>query len=286
MQLKGKSVTLSNYKDLFREYSADVLDEIRSAILDDTDILEFIEPCRNDSYKLNQLRLAKREGVDIVYLDNRFTAKTVYCIRRAYKLNQDISILLTYVSGGRKMTSDVLEKLAEASLLNIPVDKVNWWLVPYKLVDSFISGLKQGYPMWLFLDEVDGCLATEARLQILLKGMSLGVDVHPFLQSGWTDENIKLLISYGGKINGMLGYISPAFSNDMLSELAPLYISGLQDFQILCSVDDSGVPIYNAFQIAALGLAMRKGVATKEMFDCTLSDMEIERMMDAQLSKQ
>ena len=54
---KSQTVTLENYRTVFKVCSPDILDEIRSAVLDDTSISSFIKPCGNDSYKLGQLRI-------------------------------------------------------------------------------------------------------------------------------------------------------------------------------------------------------------------------------------
>jgi hypothetical protein len=280
MLYKGKNVTLTNYKQLFKGYSADILDEIRSAILDETPITQYVESCKADSYKLNQLRLAKREGVPDCYLNTNFTAQTIFCVRTAKRMNCDISAILVYCNEkGLFLPSDTIEKLANAVLGGVQIEKVNFRFVPYALTEMVLRGLKRGFPMWLFTEDMNTlCRMSEKRLQTLLNGMELGVDVHVFLRGSWTDEQVSYLVSFGKSIDGLLGLINSNFSYDLLTEIVPLYREGklsYDDIRTLCAVDDTGYPIYNLYQVSAIGNAIKDGVVVPEMYNPNLSDMDI-----------
>lgn len=272
------TVTINNYREIYNGYSVDVLDEVRSAVLDDTDIDQFIEPCKDDAYKLGQFRMARREGVDDRYLNLAFTGKTVYYIRRAKLLDIDITAILLYANKkGVFLKDDVIETLAKNILDGVPVEKVDFKKVPYNLVDGFCRGLSRGFPMWLLIDDVEGCRLTERRLQILLRGMHLGIDVHPFFQGTWSDEQILYLLSIGDSVNRLLGKLNCNFNVEILHEIVPLFQAGV-DITPLCVTDSQGYPLYNSFQIYELGQAILSGTATKEMFDCNLSDAQMNAM--------
>ena len=87
---KDKEVTTKNYKDIFGSYPVDILDEIRLAIADNTEIARYIDICGTDSYKLNQLRLAIREGVEKEFLNPAMTGRTLYLIRQGLSMCMDV----------------------------------------------------------------------------------------------------------------------------------------------------------------------------------------------------
>ena len=68
----------------------DVQDVIRSAILDDVDIAEFVNSCRDNPYRLDQIRLALKENITggILSIGN---GETIREIRNMRSVGVDIS---------------------------------------------------------------------------------------------------------------------------------------------------------------------------------------------------
>ena len=61
MYLNSRRVTLDNISEVLVGYSLDIQDEVRSMILDGLDLSEWVSVCRENPYRLNQIRLAVKE---------------------------------------------------------------------------------------------------------------------------------------------------------------------------------------------------------------------------------
>lgn len=273
-------ITLENYSRYFTACSPDVRDEIRSAVLDNTPIAPYIAPCGFDSYLLGQIRLALREGVPLDYLNVHWSGRTVYNIRQGVAAGRDMSGLLLYSDG--QLDKKAVETLSEFIYLGADVSRVDFTKVPTDLVDIFCKGLFKGYPMWLLLDE--GAHLTEGLVQILMRGLSLGVDIHPFIGGDWGNSVLMLLFSYGKTIdlNVALSYINSKFSLEQVKVVLDLMSSGV-NIEKICVKDKTGCPVYNSYQMFELGESLRHHVFVEEMFNPALSDFEMAQMRKAVL---
>lgn len=268
---KRKVITMGNYKEVFGVCSPDVLDEIRSALLDDTPIAAYIEPCGTDSYKLGQIRMAIREGVPAGLISSWITGKTMYNIRRGVAAGIDMGCLVRYFG---VLDEDILEKLSEFVLLGTDISKVDFTMVPAKLVNIVCKGLHKGYPMWLIVG--NGCCLDENVVDALMRGMALGIDVHPFIDGSWNINMLLLIFSYAGSadLSKVVPYISSKFDIDLIKELLDLAVQGI-DISRLASVDKEGYPIYNRYQVYEIGRAIVQGIDTEEMYNPELADLDI-----------
>lgn len=282
---KSMTITLENYREVFKVCTPDVLDEIRSAVLDDTAIATFIKPCGLDSYKLGQLRMAVRELIPTEYLNPRLTGKTIYNIRQGFLKSRDMSpILRYYTTRGLKLDKDTIEKLSEFCLIGTDINRMDFTIVPDNLVDIVCKGLYQGYPMWLLIDE--DCILDESTIQVLMRGLSLGIDVHPFLSGEWKKDTLLLMFSYAKSVdlNEVLRYINCNFDSASIKVLLDLASRNVPITQ-LCIKDTAGIPVYNSYQMFELGKAIEEGVDYKAMYNANLSDFEIATMREAELAK-
>ena len=107
---KNTLVTLENYKTIYKDCSVDILDEIRSAILDDTPIASYINECGTDSYKLGQIRMGIREMLPLGLLNPLLTGRTLYLIRQSYKVGFDLEPLFRYIEDDKLLLKAMLPK--------------------------------------------------------------------------------------------------------------------------------------------------------------------------------
>lgn len=277
---RSQVVTLENYRQIFKTCTPDILDEIRSAILDDTEISQFIKPCGNDSYLLSQLRLAVREMIPVEYLSCKLTGKTIYNIRQGFNKSRDMSALLKYY-GTRSIKVDrlVLEKLSDFCLVGTDITRVDFTIVPDELIEIVCKGLYQGYPMWLLLDADN--MPTEKTIHILMRGLSTGVDIHPFLSGDWEIDSMLLLFSYSKSVdlNNILSFINSKFSIDCIKVLLDLSSKGIPITK-LCIKDLEGIPIYSSYQMFELGKAIEAGVDIPKMYNANLSDFDMAELRE------
>lgn len=276
---KGVLITMNNYLEVFKDFEPDILDEIRSAVLDDTPISPFIRVCGCDSYKLGQFRMALREYVPKEYLNSQLSGRCIYLIRRCFKDGIDLNPILRYIKGSLKLESDSLEKIIQAIALGIDIRKVDFTSVPKDNLGIICEGLLKGYPMWLCVSE-EGYL-TPSFIRQLMKGMHLQVDIHPFLNGKWSEDQLIFLLSNarGVNINTLLEYVNYKFSVDHLVEIVDLARDNL-DYTPLCLQEEDGSPVFNIYQLAVLGTAIREGLLTDELYNPRLSDMEMQDILN------
>lgn len=280
---KNITITLENYKTVFKECAPDILDEIRSAVLDDTNISKFILPCGRDSYKLGQLRMAAREFIPVDYLNTRLTGDTIYAIRQGFANGINMKPLLKYIKPrSLGVDSKVLEQLAQAVVLGADIDKIDFTGIKEDNITILLKGLIKGYPMWLLTDDINHL--DERKIIALMRGMALGLDIHPFIKGNWTDRQLILLFSYSRSIdlNDLLRYINSNFSAEMLSELLAAAEQKIPITRLL-SKDEDGKPIYNQYQISVLIKAIKNGVKSTEIFNPNLSDLDMEDILNIEL---
>lgn len=279
MYYKSVHVTMNNYKSVFKDFSVDIQDEVRSALLDKVDISRYIDICASDSYKLGQFRMAIRECIPNVYLTSNMTGKAVNNLRWCFSHNISILQLLPYLNKKACVDSELLESLCEGMRLGADISEVNFFNINKNIVNIVISGLVQKYPMWLCegVDWLD-----EKYVHTLIRGMAMGIDVAPFVQCEWRTDVMILLFYYSGKvnINNFLSYITNKFSSDLVESLLRVYMRNIP-IDILASKTEDGEPIYNAYQVDVLQKAVERGYTTSnEVFNPALSDMEMERILE------
>lgn len=282
MYYKGVEINISNYKDIFREVSEDVLDEIRLAVLDNTDIISYIDICGEDSYKLGQIRIALRNKIPRRYIRYQMTPKTIHLIRLLYLQGKDISPLESYMGiDNIKLEPNLLEEVVLAYYLGGSIETINFTEVPEKNIKILCQGLVRKYPMWL----MTGSDLTEGYIKLLLRGMDLGLDISMFIKDVIDEDKLVILLSNSSSIdiNKFITYITPKFSSDSINILIEAYKDGL-DFEPLTYRDSDGYPVYTEYQMYVLLKALRlkkQGVSVDEgIFNPRLSDYDMERMLD------
>lgn len=281
---KGKTVNINNYKDIFKSCSVDIKDEIRSAILDDTPIGDFIESCGTNSYKLGQIRMAIRDNLDPDFISSEITGTTIYYIRQGISWGKNMYPLLKYYD--KKSTSidaDDIEKLAMALSMSIAIDKVDFMKVQKSLVDITIKGLAKGYPMWLMVMQKN---MSVDKVRTLLRGLQCGVDIHYFLDEDWDLAILNLLFNNAEQIdlNKFISYISYRFDYGLVEELLDLYKKGI-DITKLSVKDTSGYPVYNVYQVIELSKVVENNLTIEGIFNPQLSDMTMASMIKEHIKK-
>lgn len=281
---KGVLVTLNNYMEIFNGLEPDVLDEVRSAILDDTPISPFIKACQFDSYKLGQFRLALREYVPKEYLNPKLSGSCIHLIRQCYHANIDLSPLLYYIEGMLKLENDSIERIIKVMIAGGDIRKVDFTIVPKDNISTICEGLIKGYPMWLCVSN-EGYL-TSSFIRQLMKGMQLQIDIHPFLNGKWSEEQLVLILSTARSVdvNELLKYVNYKFSVEHLVEVIDTARNNL-DYTLLCLQDDDGTPSFNSYQMAVLSKAIKDDVICEEIYNPNINDMDMEDIYKKLIAK-
>lgn len=281
---KGVLVTLNNYMEIFNGLEPDVLDEIRSAVLDDTPISPFIKACQFDSYKLGQFRLALREYVPKEYLNPKLSGSCIHLVRQCYRANIDLSPLLYYIKGSLKLENDSIERIIKVMIAGGDIRKVDFTIVPKDNISIICEGLIKGYPMWLCVSN-EGYL-TPSFIRQLMKGMQLQIDIHPFLNGKWSEEQLVLILSNARSlnVNELLEYVNYKFSVEHLVEVIDTVRNNL-DYTLLCLQDDDGTPSFNSYQMAVLSKAIKDDVICEEIYNPNINDMDMGDIYEKLIAK-
>lgn len=281
---RGVMITMQNYQEVFRGYSMDVLDEVRSAVLDDTPIGLYIDKCKEDSYKLGQIRMAIREYVPIEYLNYKVSGKSINLLRKVYTSGISVAPILPYITQSPYLKDSSLERVLESVLNGSDITKIDFRQVPDKNVDIICLGLEKGYPMWLCADNPD---LEPDYIKLLMRGMKLGIDIHPFLNGLWGKDQITYLFtqSRDTDINNILCYVNYKFETDALKEVVDAKHLGV-DIRKICVQEKDGEPIYNCYQMEVMKEAMKQRALTNEMCNPNISDMDMRDMMEKEIARQ
>lgn len=280
---KNTLVTLENYKAIYKDCSVDILDEIRSAVLDDTPIAGYINECGNDSYKLGQIRMGIREMLPLGLLNPLLTGRTLYLIRQSYKVGFDLEPLFRYIKDDKLLLkATTIEKIAEFMYLGADIEMVDFTKVKDDKLELVLDGLRRNYPMWLILDDSYSL----SYMRALMRGMQLEIDISPFLNGKWEEQQLYLIYSYSKQIDiyDFLSKVNENFDVDRLKVLLKSSKMGIPIYT-LCVQEKDGYPIYNSFQMEELSKAILDKTITNEMYNPRLSDEEMKDLHEKELEK-
>lgn len=282
-------VTMDNYKDIFKDSTPDILDEIRSAVLDDTPIANFIICCGSDSYKLSQFRMALREFVPPKYLNKCLTGNHINLIRQIYARRGEDGLkpLEDYIHSfsGYSFTEETFSRILKTALNagSAKMSKIDFGRVQTSNIDAVCDGIEKGYPMWLCAEEPISC----EMMRLMMQGMLLGVDIHPFLNGNWSEEVVTVILTNTRVISvaELLSWVTDKFSLGEIQEVMKAMRFRL-DWTLLCAKNSDGEPLFNEYQMAIISQCLIADVLTDDIYNPRLSDIEMQdRYMSAVSAK-
>lgn len=81
MKYNNEVLTFDNYREILGdEWNLDVLDEVRAALMDGLDVSPWLAACAEDPYRLQQIRVAMKQGIDSKYFS--LSAQMIRRVRR------------------------------------------------------------------------------------------------------------------------------------------------------------------------------------------------------------
>lgn len=192
MYYKSKLVTLDNYLSIFEGYFKDVLDVIRSAILDNTEGFEkYIDMYADNPFMLWQVKLALEEGLDKYYIDNCFCYENLYDFRYIALSGGDLSVFKNAISC--RVSREYMVYLIRWYRKGLDISNLKVNVIPLEhlaIYDRYYA---------LGVDFRCVCVpsmskVTEGYLSSVLKLLHSGVDVSGYLD-GRYDENALYLLA-------------------------------------------------------------------------------------------
>lgn len=228
MKFKGSELILDNFRSVLSDYSVDVQDVVRSAILDGVDISAYIPVCKNNPLRLDQIRLGIKEGIDEVFL----SVKSGECLYKIRKLDSRSLDLVSQKIEKNSLSGDSLEKLIDWVLKGYNIQGINVSIIPKSLYEVFEQGFQRGFDMSIFND---GRLYNQEYLKYCLVILSNGKDISPFVGNNsdlWSMDCIKLLASFSRvnsieKWHKLISVIPPDVKTDTLKSLISCVKTGI-----------------------------------------------------------
>ena len=192
MEFNGKKLILDNFRGELKGYPIDVQDIVRSAILDGLDISEYIQACKGNPSRLEQIRLCKKEGVDESYLSTP-SGELLYRMRTLGKKGVNLQPIKKYLtmtpSLGEVYISYVLDWYEDG----ITFDYLNLSIIPEMLLSVFDLGLRNGVNMKIFNN---GKIYTTQYLLSCVQIYNNGHNVDSFLKDDWDSDTLQAITTF------------------------------------------------------------------------------------------
>lgn len=228
MIYENSKLILDNFRTVLKDYSVDVQDVVRSAILDGVDITKYIESCKNNAYRLDQIRLGMKENLEEIFLNIK-NGDSIYKIRKLKERGVSLSGIQSQIRQG-VLNEESLNKLISWVELGYNIENINISIIPKSLFEVFEQGFQKGFDMKIFND---GRNYKPMYVRYCLVIMANRKDIHPFLSDKlWSEDCIKQLAVFS-KIRSqekwitLIKHINPNISSDKLDVLISCVKNGI-----------------------------------------------------------
>lgn len=215
LKFKGTNLILDNFRNVLSDYSIDIQDIVRSAILDDIDISSYIEECKLNPLRLEQIRLGLKEGLD----SSLFNIKSGDCLYKIRKLDFNLLNMVVAHLKFESLSDELILKLIDWIKKGYNLKGIRMSYIPKGMYDLFEKGLKQGYDMRVFNT---GEMYSEDYISYCFVMLSNKKSIKPFIKdaNGWNLRCLKLLSKFSrvsvDKWNLLLKYVDSSTGYDKL----------------------------------------------------------------------
>lgn len=228
MIYENEKLILDNFRTVLKDYSVDVQDVVRSAILDGVDITKYIESCKNNAYRLDQIRLGMKENLEEIFLNIK-NGDSIYKIRKLKEKGVSLTGIQAQIKQG-VLNEESLNKLISWVESGYNIENINISIIPKSLFEVFEQGFQKGFDMKIFND---GRNYKPMYVRYCLVIMANKKDIHPFLSDNlWSEDCIKQLAVFSKirsqeKWGNLINHINSSISSDKLDALISCVKNGI-----------------------------------------------------------
>ena len=191
MVFKGKTLILDNFRTVLSDYSLDVQDVVRSAILDGIDISAYIQSCKENPFRLDQIRLGMKDGLsEAIYKITN--GNVIYQIRILKCKGVDLKSLEKQLEQGNLSETYMIYALNWIEQ-GINLSKINLAIIPQKLLPTFEYGLKSGFDMSKYNN---GVTYSPQYIGLCLQIEKSNKSVSFLLKGDWSIDILEVLSSF------------------------------------------------------------------------------------------
>lgn len=274
MYFNGHRVKIENIEKIFSSYSLDIQDEVRSMVLDSLDLVDWVPVCKDNPYRLNQIRLASKEGVDPRFFSIS-DGSVLYGLRKYLKNGFSGEELIRFIGCGfdSEQWSYILS-WAENGYLDKRLALVR---TPKRLWSLIDKGLQNNLPMWVF---TTGKNYSVEEMNSLVKIMSNGYTIDRFLRGSWRTEVLKTLAEFSrySWYEKVVGAVYDFISLDFLLLIGELAKSRVIDMDLLEAYKgdsgERGYYLYQSYHLSLILQAVLKGLDYTDLKDYNLRESD------------
>lgn len=221
MVVKGKTLILDNFRRCLSEYSVDIQDIVRSAILDGVDISKYLDVCRDNPFRLDQIRLGIKEGLDDVLLS--LNGDALYRVRKLRK-NGNLAEVTRQLAKG-SLSEEHIYHLLDWIQDGRSINGIELATVPKNLLSVYDIGLSYDVDMSIF----NGIKCDAEYLNALVSIAKNKRSVKKFLDSTkWGLSVVRYVSLHSGNhmgwYEGWVECITPSMSYDIVEGIRELYM--------------------------------------------------------------
>jgi hypothetical protein len=223
MKFKGTVLLLDNFRSVLSDYSLDIQDVVRSAILDGVDISHYIPLCAEDPYKLDQVRLALKERIPFSDF-NVFGGDHLYAIRQLIRKGYNVEPIVSQITSGR-LSEEYVGYLLSWVSKGIDVRGIKLSLIPKKMLEIFDMHISQGRDIRPF---INGQVYSQEYILYCMSIQSTGKDISVFASKKWNEDVLSYLSSISkdmgtGSWSTLMGVISEQDDLNRVTTLVTAY---------------------------------------------------------------
>lgn len=238
MKYNGTPLLLDNFREVLKMYSLDVQDVVRSAILDNVDISKWVPKCVGNPYRLDQIRLGMKEGIDSRYFEYK-SGEVIRGFRGLLSRGVDVSPILKYRVG----------ELSDKCLLFVIIwckegydfSKYNLAIVPDYLLEFFDSCIRKGLDVSEFNK---GVLYSLDYIEACSRILNNGCNVNKYATGTYSIDVLKIMekISYvPKKYSALYRVIDDAASLSRVESLERAFFIGNKSVLHLNNIKDDDI---------------------------------------------
>ena len=229
MKYKGIILILDNFRSVLKEYSVDIQDVVRSAILDGVDLEKWLTntSCKSP-YKLDQIRLCMKEGYISDTVFNALSGDQLYSFRGLRAANYPVEQIEQQLMAG-KLVGEYLDYMLQWLSNGYNIDGVNMSIIPKSMLKIFDTCLSKGFNILPFNN---GRVYTAEYINYCFLIMQAGKSYLQFAEHDWDPELMKkVIVPFSRKLSedrwsALLGLISYNEDVERASAIANLLHAG------------------------------------------------------------
>lgn len=271
MEYRGTLLVLDNFRSVLADFDLDLQDVVRSSILDGVDVSEYIDRCRLDARRLDQIRLAMKQGLPSALI-NALTGDQLYAVRQMYQKGYNIDVITTQISSGR-LSGSHLDYLVKWVVRGVDLSGVKLSLIPKSMLEIYDMHLCRdaGFDLASF---ANGKVFSKDYILYCVSIQAFGKPVKVFADCEWDSELLSYLSIVAQSTSSSMWDLIIRSTHPYSSKSRAQVIVELARKGVLTESNSSLIPLLDDESLSVIAEAAKLGYPYKTLMD---TKMDITR---------